>query len=144
MALSLSESPEDIDQLKKAVLMADPEDYPEDFALQRTIIFLQRMLQRLPWITGYLIFLSLTYIFLVIPFNLLTVTTIFKSQQLWTHTNVILAINSTVQAVLSTIMLYTRMGGNTVYLDPFHLPGSIGYTVSWWCVVLGGRTSNNW
>ena len=89
--------------------------------------------------------LSAMNIIVVLPSNLLTFIVIFVNKDLWTASNVVLSINSLVQAVGSVIYLFARslslhalffVVSDTDYKETL-------YQVCWWTYAIMGRAGNN-
>ena len=89
--------------------------------------------------------LSAMNIIVVLPSNLLTFIVIIVNKNLWTASNVVLSINSLVQAVGSVIYLFARslslhalffVVSDTDYKETL-------YQVCWWTYAIMMRTGNN-
>ena len=89
--------------------------------------------------------LSAMNIIVVLPSNLLTFIVIFVNKDLWTASNVVLSINSLVQAVGSVIYLFARslslhalffVVSDTDYKETL-------YQVCWWTYAIMVRAGNN-
>ena len=89
--------------------------------------------------------LSAMNIIVVLPSNLLTFIVIMANKDLWTASNVVLSINSLVQAVGSVIYLFARslslhalffVVSDTGYKETL-------YQVCWWSYAIMVRTGNN-
>ena len=89
--------------------------------------------------------LSAMNIIVVLPSNLLTFIVIIVNKDLWTASNVVLSINSLVQAVGSVIYLFARslslhalffVVSDTDYKETL-------YQVCWWTYAIMVRAGNN-
>ena len=89
--------------------------------------------------------LSAMNIIVVLPSNLLTFIVIIVNKNLWTASNVVLSINSLVQAVGSVIYLFARslslhalffVVSDTDYKETL-------YQVCWWTYAIMVRAGNN-
>ena len=89
--------------------------------------------------------LSAMNIIVVLPSNLLTFIVIMGNKDLWTASNVVLSINSLVQAVGSVIYLFARslslhalffVVSDTDYKETL-------YQVCWWTYAIMVRAGNN-
>ena len=89
--------------------------------------------------------LSAMNIIVVLPSNLLTFIVIIMNKDLWTASNVVLSINSLVQAVGSVIYLFARslslhalffVVSDTDYKETL-------YQVCWWTYAIMVRAGNN-
>ena len=89
--------------------------------------------------------LSAMNIIVVLPSNLLTFIVIMANKDLWTASNVVLSINSLVQAVGSVIYLFARslslhalffVVSDTGYKETL-------YQVCWWTYAIMVRAGNN-
>ena len=89
--------------------------------------------------------LSAMNIIVVLPSNLLTFIVIIVNKDLWTASNVVLSINSLVQAVGSVIYLFARslslhalffVVSDTDYKETL-------YQVCWWTYAIMVRVGNN-
>ena len=89
--------------------------------------------------------LSAMNIIVVLPSNLLTFIVIMANKDLWTASNVVLSINSLVQAVGSVIYLFARslslhalffVVSDTDYKETL-------YQVCWWTYAIMVRVGNN-
>ena len=89
--------------------------------------------------------LSAMNIIVVLPSNLLTFIVIMANKDLWTASNVVLSINSLVQAVGSVIYLFARslslhalffVVSDTDYKETL-------YQVCWWTYAIMVRAGNN-
>ena len=89
--------------------------------------------------------LSAMNIIVVLPSNLLTFIVIMANKDLWTASNVVLSINSLVQAVGSVIYLFAR----SLSLHAlFFVVSDTGhketlYQVCWWTYAIMVRAGNN-
>ena len=89
--------------------------------------------------------LSAMNIIVVLPSNLLTFIVIIKNKDLWTTSNVVLSINSLVQAAGSVIYLFAR---SLSLHGLFFVESDINYKetlyqVCWWTYAIMVRTGNN-
>ena len=89
--------------------------------------------------------LSAMNIIVVLPSNLLTFIVIMANKDLWTASNVVLSINSLIQAVGSVIYLFARslslhalffVVSDTDYKETL-------YQVCWWTYAIMMRVGNN-
>ena len=105
--------------------------------------FLSIMLQKLTTPVIFLFLLTTFNLLVVVPANIVTAVVIIKSKELWTSSNVVLAINGIVQATGSLICLVGRCGGFALlpYFDQSQK--HVFYVIGWWSYTIMMRTGNN-
>ena len=104
--------------------------------------FVSIMLQKLTTPIMFLILLSAFDLLAVIPANIVTAVVIIKNKELWTSSNVVLAINGLVQATGSLICLVGRFG--FAILPYFGQNQKHAFYVrGWWSYTIMMRTGNN-
>ena len=118
-------------------------DILKSFDDTTSFYFVSIMLQRLTIPVIFVTLLTALDILVVIPANLVTVVVIVKNKDLWTSSNVVLAINGVVQAAGSAVYLVIRWGGFSIFpfFDQSHKPAL--YAIGWWSYCIMMRTGNN-
>ena len=140
--LVLLESPdhETAVQFHEMVMEVEPAHVPED--MKRAVHYIQQMSQAA---IGHLIGLTVALIVNIaigIPLNLLTIFTIMKTRELWTHVNTIMAINCFVQVFDSIVAVTAAVSLLADFFGHFN-----GYTrhifiVQWWTGAFGRFADN--
>ena len=116
---------------------------PDQFATLDTVVL--KLLEIVNTHFTFANLLSAMNIIVVLPSNLLTFIVIIVNKNLWTASNVVLSINSLVQAVGSVIYLFARslslhalffVVSDTDYKETL-------YQVCWWTYAIMVRAGNN-
>ena len=105
--------------------------------------FVSIMLKQLTIPVIFVTVLTAFSLLVVIPANVITAVVIIKNKDLWTSSNVVLAINGIVQATGTLIYLVIRWGGLTIL--PFFDQNQehVFYMIGWWSYCIMMRTGNN-
>ena len=105
--------------------------------------FVSIMLQQLTIPVIFVTVLTACSLLVVIPANVITAVVIIKTKDLWTSSNVVLAINGIVQSAGTLIYLVIRWGGLTIL--PFFDQSQeyVFYIIGWWSYCIMMRAGNN-
>ena len=115
----------------------------EKFATQNTVVLM--LLEIVNTHFTFANLLSAMNITVVLPSNLLTFVVIIMNKDLWTASNVVLSINSLVQAAGSVIYLFARsLSLHAIFfvVSDIDYKESL-YQICWWTYGIMMRTGNN-
>ena len=105
--------------------------------------FVSIMLQQLTAPVVFVTVLTAFSLFVVVPANVITAVVIIKNKDLWTCSNVVLAINAIVQATGSLIYLVVRWGGMGIFPFFDQSQADAFFILCWWSYFIMMRTGNN-
>ena len=105
--------------------------------------FVTIMLQKLTIPVMFRALLAAFNLLIVIPANIFTAVVIIKNKELWTSSNVVLAINGIVQATGSLICLVVRPGGFAILPYFGQSQQHAFYVIGWWSYTIMMRSGNN-
>ena len=105
--------------------------------------FVSIVLQQLTIPVIFITLLTAFNLIIVIPANVITAIVIIKNKELWTCSNVVLAINAIVQATGSLIYLVVRWGGLGILPFFDQSQEHAFYIIGWWSYCIMMRTGNN-